>query len=72
MNFLSNWSSCLVKFLWTCENSSKLGALWFQVYHKLSSIVPSDLQMYNDGAFWFQAYQKLVWGSMVPNALQMY
>ena len=29
-------------------------------------MVPSDLQMYNDGA-WFQAYQKLAWGSMVPN-----
>ena len=34
-------------------------------------MVPSDLQMYNDGA-WFQAYQKLAWGSMVPNALEMY
>ena len=34
-------------------------------------MVPSDLQMNNDGA-WFQAYQKLAWGSMVPNALQMY
>ena len=36
-------------------------------------MVPSILKtsMGNDGAFWFQAYQKLVWGSMVPNALQI-